>query len=160
MESWGTVYCCSDEKLIQLLKKLRYSDKEIEFIIREDNSGEDRGDSTYRVSYRNVFYPSNFDAGVWGEIYMRDIGNECPLCRGILSSNMPFPKQAFEVDHKMPVVEHFNREGYGMSQLQRREWYNTTDNLRLVHKKCNRQKGGNGYHFAQDKVQIAICNFH
>lgn len=155
MDIWGPEYCCDDEELIQSLKSSGCSDEEIEFIIRDDDTDEDRRDSTYKGSYRNVFYPSNFDAGVWDEIYERDIGKICPICKNMQLK----PGQDLEVDHDETVVEHFNTKGYRMNQSQRREWYNTTDNLQLVHKACNRRKSGNGYHFAQEKVQIAIRNF-
>ena len=155
MESFGQGICCSDAELIYELKRRGYNDVEIEFIIRDDDTDEDRGDSTYKGSYRNVFYPSGFANGIWKAIYDRDIGQDCPICYEQLR-----PGQSFEVDHIRTVVEHFNFDkGYTMSQAERREWYNTTENLQLTHKKCNRSKSGNGHHFEQSKVQYAIQHF-
>lgn len=155
MESWGMYNQSYNTEMENALSKAGYSKEEIKFIMSSDAVDEEKGDSTYQQKIRNSFYPSNFDAGVRDKIYRRDIGKECPLCPNELMQG-----QALEVDHCIPVVEHFNSGGYRMSQEQRRVWYNTTGNLQLTHKECNRRKSGKGYHFNPKLVQEAIRNFH
>ncbi|BDI29293.1 type IV secretion protein Rhs [Capsulimonas corticalis] len=39
------------------------------------------------------------------------------------------PKDQITIDHKEPVVKHWNRIGYNQTAAQRRAWYNDTNNL-------------------------------
>ena len=154
-------YVANDKQLLELLKVEKYTDEEIEYILSEDASETDK-DSTYNSSVRHIFYPGSFskEALKYIDMIRNDRTAKCPICGKYLMPEAGKPAKPLSIDHINPVVWHFNTVGYRLSQQQRREWYNDTDNLCLVHASCNSRKSGGGLKFDIAKVRIAARDFH
>lgn len=52
-------------------------------------------------------------------------------------TNKVIPPEKVTIEHKKPVVEHWNEEGFNQTRKQRREWYNNKDNLTVKEKAAN-----------------------
>lgn len=61
------------------------------------------------------------------------------------------PKDQVTIEHKKPVVEHWNEEGFNQSKQQRTDWYNDTSNLTVKSKSLNSSEGAKlGQTYRQD----------
>ena len=55
------------------------------------------------------------------------------------------------IEHKRPVVDHWNEEGRNQTPEQRTEWYNDTDNLSVKSRSRNSSDGAKlGRTYRQD----------
>lgn len=104
----------------------------------------------YRGRIRRYFYPSGYQIGThaWKESELKKIRQKtktgkiryrCPKCGDLKG------KGSMTIDHKRPVSWHWNNHGYDQPQPQRRQWYNDTDNHKIICGGCNSSKGGESY---------------
>lgn len=106
----------------------------------------DDGDPSpdYKLSARAMFFPSNFSGAA---AHMITSDSECERCHS---------KTDLTLDHIEDVSSYFNRIGYRQSKAERHSWYSDTDNLQILCRRCNAEKGGAGF----DPKKVAYCIQH
>lgn len=106
------------------------------------SDGGDDGSGTYKVSARQMLFPSSFSQDA-KNMTKNAVCAECGVNTDLT------------LDHIIPVARWFNTTGYQCSKAQREQWYNDTNNLRVLCRKCNSKKGSGGYRF--DSAKVAEC---
>lgn len=139
--NWGEDWCIGEEL------EQAFADSDVLKMDEDGTCLSEITDFDYSLSWRKIFYPSGFRKQTRINIYKRDKGKNCYICNQPLRND-----QNLSIDHKQPVVQHFNSEGFRMNQSARADWYNEEENLALVHARCNSEKGGENVTFDIAKV--------
>ena len=97
---------------------------------------------------RNSEYPHGNSPKIREEVIKRHTGADGKI-RG--EDGVIIPKSEVTVEHRMPVVTHWNQEGYNQSREQRAAWYNSSENLTVLRKSSNSSAGAQlGETYRQD----------
>ena len=106
---------------------------------------------------RDSQYPSGYRAGVKDKVLDAHTIKEGPDAGKILTSDMDVVSRSdprITIEHKTPVVEHWNTKGYNSTKAERNDFFNDTNNMSIRLRSANSSDGGTmaakGVRYRQD----------
>ncbi|POA28741.1 GH-E family nuclease [Pseudomonas sp. GW456-12-1-14-TSB6] len=106
---------------------------------------------------RDSQYPRGYRAGVKDKVLDAHTIKEGPDAGKILTSDMDVVSRndpRITIEHKTPVVEHWNTKGYNSTKAERNDFFNDTNNMSIRLRSANSSDGGTmaaeGVRYRQD----------
>ncbi|WP_263228055.1 PAAR domain-containing protein [Pseudomonas alabamensis] len=110
--------------------------------------------STYN---RKSQYPSGYRAGVKNEVLKRHVLKKGPDAGKVVTVDQDvvhIDDPRITIEHVVPVVEHWNTQGYNSTRAERNNFYNNIDNMTIRLRSANSSDGGKmsarGVRYRQD----------